>query len=97
MVEVNDKEFIDFVSITSCQNLSRKMSWRIYGERKTQIRLGSPTTIDSIAQDPEQMVFVLITIILFLLTDSPQKLKLEKIDGTLIILFYGSPSSPQLQ
>ena len=53
MVEINDKEFIDFVSITSCQNLSRKMSWRVYGERKTQIPLGSPTTIDSAAQDPE--------------------------------------------
>ena len=34
---------------------------------------------------------------LFLLADSPQKLKLEKIHGTLIILFYVSPSSPQLQ
>ena len=34
---------------------------------------------------------------LFLLTDSPQKLKLEKIHGTSIILFYVSPSSPQLQ
>ena len=31
------------------------------------------------------------------MTDSPQKLKLEKINGTLIILFYVSPSSPQLQ
>ena len=34
---------------------------------------------------------------LFLLTDSPQKLKLEKIHGTLIILFYLNPSFPQLQ
>ena len=33
---------------------------------------------------------------LFLLTDSPQKLKLEKIHDTLMILFYVSPSSPQL-
>ena len=32
-----------------------------------------------------------------LLTDSPQKLKLEKIHGTLITLYYGSLSSPQLQ
>ena len=53
MVEINDKEFIDFVSITSCQNLSRKMSWRICGERKTQIPLSSPSTIESLAQDPE--------------------------------------------
>ena len=34
---------------------------------------------------------------LSLLTDSPHKLKLEKIHGTLIILFYVSLSSPQLQ
>ena len=34
---------------------------------------------------------------LSLLTDSPQKLKLKKIHGTLIILFYVSLSSPQLQ
>ena len=34
---------------------------------------------------------------LFLLTDSLKKLKLEKIHRTLISLFYVSPSSPQLQ
>ena len=34
---------------------------------------------------------------LFLLTDSYQKLKLEKVHGTLIILFYVSLSSPHLQ
>ena len=34
---------------------------------------------------------------LFLLTDFPHKLKLEKIHGTLIILFYANLSSPQLQ
>ena len=34
---------------------------------------------------------------LFLLTDSPQKLKLEKFYGTLIILFYVNSISPQLQ
>ena len=34
---------------------------------------------------------------LFLLTHSPQKPKLEKIHATLIILFYGSLNSPQLQ
>ena len=33
----------------------------------------------------------------FLLTDSPQKLKLEKFHGTLTILFYVNPSSYQLQ
>ena len=34
---------------------------------------------------------------LFLLTDFPQKIKLEKVHGALIILFYGSSSSPRLQ
>ena len=34
---------------------------------------------------------------LFLLTDFPQKLKLEKVHGALIILFYVSPSSPPLK
>ena len=34
---------------------------------------------------------------LFLLTDFPQKLKLGKVHGALIILFYISPSSPPLQ
>ena len=34
---------------------------------------------------------------LFLLTEFTHKLKLEKIHGTLIILFYVSSRSPQLQ
>ena len=34
---------------------------------------------------------------LFLLTDSPQNLKLERVHGTLILLFYVSLSSSQLQ
>ena len=34
---------------------------------------------------------------LFLLADSPQKLKLEMVHDTLIIIFYVSPSSNQLQ
>ena len=34
---------------------------------------------------------------LFLLTDSPQKLQLEKAHGVLIIFFCVSPSSPPLQ
>ena len=36
-------------------------------------------------------------IMLFLLTDSPQNLKLEKAHGALIILFYVYPSSLSLQ
>ena len=34
---------------------------------------------------------------LFLLTGSPQKLKLEKVHGALITLFYVSQSSPLIQ
>ena len=34
---------------------------------------------------------------LYLLTDSLQKLKLEKVHGVLIFLFYVSPNSPPLQ
>ena len=34
---------------------------------------------------------------LFLSIDCPENLKLEKIYGTLTILFYVSPSSPQLK
>ena len=34
---------------------------------------------------------------LFHLKDYPQKLKVEKINSILIILFYATPSSPQLQ
>ena len=36
----------------------------------------------------------MILIILFLLTDSSQKLKIEKVHGILIIVFYVKPSSP---
>ena len=34
---------------------------------------------------------------LYLLTDSPQKLKLEKVYGALIIIFYVSSNSPPLE
>ena len=43
------------------------------------------------------MVPLLIIIMLFLLADYPQKLKLEKVHSALIILFYVSPSYPLLQ
>ena len=38
----------------------------------------------------------MIIIMVYLLTDSPEKLKLEKIHGTLV-LFYVKLSSPQFQ
>ena len=34
---------------------------------------------------------------IFLLTDSPEKLKLKNVHGALIIPFYASPSSPLLK
>ena len=40
---------------------------------------------------------ILIIIKLFLLTGSPQKLKLKIIHATLIVLFHVSPRFPQLQ
>ena len=43
---------INMVLIMSCQNLSCKIGSRIYGERKNQIPLGSPTTSNPLAQDP---------------------------------------------
>ena len=39
----------------------------------------------------------MIILMLFLISDSPQKLKLEKVPGTLAILSYVRLSSPQLQ
>ena len=39
------------ISIMSCQNSSRIMNWRIYGEGRTRIPLSSPATIDLLAQD----------------------------------------------
>ena len=43
------------------------------------------------------MLSLLVIIMLLLLTDFPQKLKLEKIIFALIILFYINPNSPQLE
>ena len=58
---------------------------------------GSDIKIANNTKNSHIMVSFMIMIMLFLLTDSPQKLKLEKFHGTLIILFYVSWSSSQLQ
>ena len=52
MVEIKSKDFTDAIPIVSYQNSERIMGLRIYGERRTQIPLSSPATIDSLAQDP---------------------------------------------
>ena len=46
MVEIQHKDFIDVVPIIPCQKLSWIMDSRIYRERRTNISLGSPTTIE---------------------------------------------------
>ena len=46
MVEIQHKDFIDLVPIIPCQKLSWIMDSRIYRERRTNISLGSPTTIE---------------------------------------------------
>ena len=58
----------------------------VYADIYTDLKLANKTKIIHI------MVSLLIIIILFLLTDSPQKLKLEKIHEALTILFYVSPA-----
>ena len=86
----------------SLSNLIAITDWRIFGEGRIQIPLTSSTTIDLLAQDLDRVYTdmkiasntkIPIILMRFLLTDSPQKLKLEKIHGTLI-LFYVSLSSP---
>ena len=112
MVEIKHKDFIDVVPIMPCHNSSWIMSWRFYGEKKTQIPLSSPTTINPLAQDPgKQGLYwhkncqqnqdlphngnLYWSLYYYFSWQTPfQILKLEKINGTLIILLYVSPSSP---
>ena len=110
MVEIQHKDFIDLVPIIPCQKLSWIMDSRIYRERRTNISLGSPTTIEllfgtrsriervytdiKIASDTKiNHIIVSFTdqIMLFLVTDCLQKLNLEKVKCTLIILFRCKP------
>ena len=76
MVQIKYKDFIDVVTIMPYQNSPWIIGSRIYGERRAQISLSSLT-------DP-----LLIIILWFLMTNSPEKLKLGKINGTLINIFY---------
>ena len=46
-----NKHFINVISIMFYQNSSGIMDWKIYGERRTQIPLSSPATIDLLTQD----------------------------------------------
>ena len=107
MAGIKRKDFIDVVPVIPFQNSSWIMGSKIYGERRIQIciksRIARVYTNTKIADNTNNNhIMIAFTdhyniITLFLLTDSTQKLKLEKIHGTLIILFYVSPGSPQLQ
>ena len=112
MVKIKHEYFIGAIPIMPGLSSLWIMGLRIYGEWRTQIPLSSPATIgqgsriDRAYTDIKLLTILrlitkwyplLIIIMLFLVTDSPQKLKLGNIHDTLIILFYVSPSSRQLQ
>ena len=44
MMKIKQKDFIGAAPVMSCQNSSRIMGLRIYGEGRTQIPLSSPAT-----------------------------------------------------
>ena len=48
------------IPIMSCKNSSWIMGSRIYGEERTEIPLSSPTTLDSLAQDPGKTGYTMI-------------------------------------
>ena len=114
LVKIKCKDFIDTVPIMPCQNVSWIMSFRIYGERRTQIPMSSTATIGHVQGSTIDRVYTDINIasntkinnIMVSFSDHytaisiyllPQKLKLEEILATVIIPFYVSPSSTQLQ
>ena len=78
---------IPLSSPTMTDPLSRIQIDRIYND----IKIANNTKRNHI------MISWMIIIMLFLLTDSLQQLKLEKVHGVLIILFYVSPTSPPVQ
>lgn len=51
----NKTHFIDAIPIIPCQNSPLVMGLRIYGEGRTPFPLSSSATIDSLAQDSQQM------------------------------------------
>ena len=108
-VKTKHTDFVGADPINLCQN-SPIIGLRMYGEGRTKIPPSSLATIYPLARVKDtdiniasntkinhMMVSLLISTMLFLLTYSPEKLKLEKIHCTLIILFYVKPSHPRLQ
>ena len=51
-MEIKDKDFIDVVTVMSCQNSSWIIDSRIYGEGTTQVSLYSPDATDPLTQNP---------------------------------------------
>ena len=50
MMKIKQKDFIGAAPVMSCQNSSRKMGLRIYGEGRTQIPLSSSATTCPLAR-----------------------------------------------
>ena len=50
MMKIKQKDFIGAAPVMSCQNSSRIMGLRIYGEGRTQIPLSSSTTTCPLAR-----------------------------------------------
>ena len=87
-MEKGEPRFI-WVPCYDRSSTTRSRTDRVY----TDIKIANNTKISHI------MVFFIghYNFIYFVLIDSLQKLKLEKLNSTLIILFNIDPSSPQLQ
>ena len=91
MVEIKRKDFIDVVPIMPCQNSSGIMDSTIYGDARSQTPLSSPATTAPLVQDNGYLYWY------FFWIDSPQKLKLEKVNGTKKIAFLLKTQNPILR
>ena len=82
------------------------MGWKIYKEGRTDRPSGTKSKADRLSTDTKTSRNTKINHLMVSFTDDfnavyidklPSKTRLEKIHDTLIILSYGSQSSPQLQ
>ena len=99
MMDIKYKEFNN-----CCSNYV--MGWKIYKEGRTDRPSGTKSKADRLSTDTKTSRNTKINHIMVSFTDDfntvyidklPSKTRLEKIHDTLIILSYGSQSSPQLQ
>ena len=100
MVKIKHKDFIDAVPIIPSLWIMPWGSMEVGGPRFPWVHSQGPMMAPLariVDRQGTQVNPLLIIIMLFLLTASPQNLKLEKVDCALIFLFYVSPSSPPLR